>query len=82
MSAARALPLLVLGLVTLLCRAEDVEPLDADFLLYLASLESEDGDWTELADEETAPKECKPTADGKCPKADQEDAAPPAAKER
>jgi hypothetical protein len=82
MSVARALPLLVLGFATLLCRAEEVEPLDADFLLYLASLESEDGDWTELADEEPAPKECKPAAGRKCPSADEEDAVQPAAKQR
>jgi hypothetical protein len=80
MSVARALPLLALGFATLLCRAEDVEPLDPEFLLYLASLESEDGDWTEIADEEPAP-ECKP-ADRKCTTSDEEDAAPFAAKQR
>ena len=80
MSVARALSLLALGFATLQCRAEDVEPLDPEFLLYLGSLESEDGDWTEVADEEPAP-ECKP-ADRKCPNPDEEDAAHPAAKQR
>ena len=86
MSVARALPLLVLSLVTVLCRAEELQPLDAEFLEYLASLESDDGDWTDVADEPAATPPCKADAkedDGKCRKADElEDAAHTAAKKR
>ena len=85
MKIARALPVLALGLWTLLSQAEDLEPLDADFLEYLASLEDEDGDWTEVANDPPAPAADKCTASGagECGQDGQkEDAAQAAAKKR
>jgi hypothetical protein len=82
MKIAHALPALLLGLWTLVGRAEDIEPLDADFLEYLAALEGADGDWTEVSDEPPPAPDCKAADERKCAKDDEEDAAQAAAKKR
>jgi len=85
MNIARTLPALALGLWTLLSQAEDLEPLDADFLEYLASLEDEDGDWTEVADDPPpkASGPCTASGTGECGQdGKKEDAAQAAAKKR
>ena len=81
MRIARRWPALLLGLFALASRAEDIEPLDADFLEYLASLESEDGDWTDVADEPPPqPSKCEASKQSDCEK--KEEAADAAAKQR
>jgi hypothetical protein len=79
MKIARALMVLALGLWALACPAEDIEPLEADFLEYLAALESEDGDWTEVADEPPEAAKCEASAKRDC---ETEETAQPAAKQR
>ena len=66
-----------------LLAADEIEPLDADFLEYLANMEREDDDWTLLADaEDRQPASTdKAVAEAKARKAEKE-AAPPAADER
>jgi len=55
MSMRRPVSLSVLLLLSLTAPAADqIEPLDGDFLDYLANLEGDDDDWTLLADAEEA----------------------------
>lgn len=63
--------------------ADEIEPLDGDFLEYLANMEQEDDDWTLLADAEERQSAAtdKAAADAKARKTAKE-AAPPAADER
>lgn len=74
---------LLLTLTQALPAAEEIEPLDADFLDYLANMEREDDDWTLLADAEDRPPAAtdKAAAEAKAPKPAKE-AAPTAADER
>ena len=84
MKLSHALPVLAATLWVLVARAEDLEPLDAEFLEYLAALEGDDGDWTELADEKPPVRKCEAsataTARSNCESDDTEDAARDAAK--
>ena len=63
--------------------ADEIEPLDADFLEYLANMEREDDDWTLLADAEDRQRTSadKAAAEAEAAKKAKE-AAPPAAAER
>jgi hypothetical protein len=63
--------------------ADEIEPLDADFLEYLANMEREDDDWTLLADAEDRQRTStdKAAAEAQAAKKAKE-AAPPAADER
>lgn len=63
--------------------ADEIEPLDADFLDYLANMEREDDDWTLLADAEDRQPAAtdKAATEVKAPKPAKE-AAPTAADER
>lgn len=62
--------------------ADEIEPLDADFLEYLANMEDEDDDWTLLAE---APRKTgdgeQSTRQSEAPKTNKE-AAKPAVEER
>lgn len=74
---------LLLTLTQPLLAADEIEPLDADFLEYLANMEREDDDWTLLADAEDRQQAAadKAAAEAKARKTAKE-AAPPAADER
>ena len=61
--------------------ADEIEPLDAAFLDYLANMEGDDDDWTLLADaaeKKTPPPKASPAEPGKTSK----EAAKPAVDER
>lgn len=74
---------MLLGAVTQ--AADEIEPLDGDFLEYLANMEDEDDDWTLL---ESTPRKAATTTDGEQstnpPEASKpsKEAAKPAVKER
>lgn len=74
---------LLLTLSLPLPAADEIEPLDGDFLEYLANLERDDDDWTLLADAEDSQQapSTKTSADAKARQPAKE-AAKPAADER
>jgi hypothetical protein len=74
---------LLLTLTQALPAADEIEPLDADFLEYLANMEREDDDWTLLADAEDRQRTStdKAAAEAQAAKKAKE-AASPAADER
>ncbi|MFC4310573.1 hypothetical protein ACFPN2_15890 [Steroidobacter flavus] len=61
--------------------ADEIEPLDADFLEYLANMEDEDDDWTLLEDAPRKPTEREQASKAEAPKPSKE-AAKPAVDER
>lgn len=70
---------MLLGAVTQ--AADEIEPLDADFLEYLANMEDEDDDWTLLEDSPRKPAEGEQAKTAEKPKPSKE-AAKPAVDER
>jgi hypothetical protein len=70
--------LLLLSLTAL--AADPIEPLDGDFLDYLANMEGDDDDWTLLADVEEAPT--APREAGDDPGKTSKEAAQPAVEKR
>lgn len=66
--------------------ADEFEPLDADFLEYLANLEADDDNWTLLDDPDRQPasrdSENEPPAEKPAARKSNEEAAKPAVKER
>lgn len=63
--------------------ADEIEPLDADFLEYLANMEREDDDWTLLADAEERQRTSTDQAAAQAqPAKKAKEAAPAAADER
>lgn len=76
----RALSMGVLALLSVTTHAaEDTEPLDAEFLEYLGTLEGDDDDWTLVA--ETRNQDDPARKDRKAPQ-DSKPADPPAVDER
>lgn len=76
----RAVPLFwLLGTVTVACAAEELAPLDEDFLEYLGAFEADDADWVVLA--AAAQREAQKDADAaaRAERQATEAAAPPAA---
>lgn len=69
---------MLLGAVTQ--AADEIEPLDGDFLEYLANMEDEDDDWTLL---EEAPRKAATAAEGEqSTQKPSKEAAKPAVEER
>jgi cob(I)alamin adenosyltransferase len=68
--------------------AEEIEPLDAEFLDYLSQLEDDDDDWTLVADADSAATQATSKAAARraarkaARQAQQQEAAKPAADER
>jgi len=69
---------MLLGAVTQ--AADEIEPLDGDFLEYLANMEDEDDDWTLL--EEAPRKAATPSEGEQAAKKPSKEAAKPAVDER
>lgn len=66
--------------------ADEIEPLDADFLEYLANLEADDDNWTLLDDPDREPaskdSENEPPAEQPAARKSSKEAAKPAVEER
>jgi hypothetical protein len=69
--------LCILAAPTTVQAAERIEPVDAEFLEYLADLEGSQEDWTLFAEDEPKPVKARPDKDPK--KADPDSAKAPAA---
>lgn len=85
MRAALILAGLMVTSATVRSAEPESEPLDADFLEYLANLEADDDNWTllaEPAEQPASPPDSKSRSETAAPRKPSKEAAKPAAEER